>query len=347
MARRGKGEGSLYQRKDGRWVAQVTTVEEGRRVLRSYYAATREAANKRLKDAQKALDSHLPLVDEGLTVERFLSDWLAVKKGTLRAESWRRYDDLVRLYIMPELGRYKLARLDVQHVQRFHAALKGRVSGTTAQLADGVLRTALRDAERWGKVSRNVAKLTTAPRRSTAEMRYLGPQDARALLAAAKGDPLEAFYVTALMTGLRLGELQALRWRDIDLLGAKLHVTATLTDIRDGKPVFGRAQDAAEPSHDLYALAGGRCPGASQRLPRGHSGAGRVSMAPSRARVHERARRPPGRQQHPRTQLPQAPGAGRVGANALSRLETFSLHAPARGRPAGQGGFGDARTCRR
>jgi integrase len=70
-------------------------------------------------------------------------------------------------------------------------------------------------------------------------MKFLNPDGARDLLLAAKGQPLEAFFVVALTCGLREGELQALRWKDVDLERYRLRVTATLTAVQDGKPVFG------------------------------------------------------------------------------------------------------------
>jgi integrase len=106
------------------------------------------------------------------------------------------------------------------------------------QLAHGTLHVALRDAEREGLLARNVASLVTAPRRSTEEQHHLGPEAARELLLAAKGEPLEAFFTVALTTGLRLGELQGLQWKDINLERQRLAVNRTLLGMRDGQPVF-------------------------------------------------------------------------------------------------------------
>ncbi len=118
------------------------------------------------------------------------------------------------------------------------------LSGTTLQLIHGVLHKALDDAARWNLVMRNVADLVDTPRRTTAETRALRPEDAARLLLAAKGDPLEAFYVLALTSGLRLGELQALRWHDVDLDARKLQVVATYQGMTDGEPVFAEPKTA-------------------------------------------------------------------------------------------------------
>ncbi len=97
-----------------------------------------------------------------------------------------------------------------------------------------VLHRALEQAARWGLVPRNVAKLVTPPRPERREMSTLSPDQARAFLEAAEGDRLEALYVLALNTGMRQGELLALRWREVDLDAGSLQVRATLQRTREG-----------------------------------------------------------------------------------------------------------------
>ena len=90
-----------------------------------------------------------------------------------------------------------------------------------------VLRQALSLAETWGLVPRNVAKLAKVPRarrRSPNARRYLSVAEAARLLAAARGERLEALYSVALTLGLRQGEALALRWGDADLDGRTLRV---------------------------------------------------------------------------------------------------------------------------
>ncbi len=82
---------------------------------------------------------------------------------------------------------------------------------------------------RWGALSRNVVGLVHPPRMAETELRTLNPGQVRALCAAAAGDRFEALFVVAVTTGLRQGELLALRWRDVNLDAATLQVTGTLT----------------------------------------------------------------------------------------------------------------------
>ncbi|MBE0610071.1 MAG: site-specific integrase [Dehalococcoidia bacterium] len=231
MARRGKGEGSVRERPDGRWEARLTV--DGR--PRSFFGTTQREALAKMRDAQRRIEKHLPVPSERLTTAAYLESWLSGKRATLTPESARRYEGrLARL--LPYIGTLKLAKLQPADLRKAYAAIGAEVSSTTVQLSHGVLHTALKDAEREGLAARNVAGLVTPPRRDTKEYRSLRPDDARALLGAAKGEPLEAFYTLAITTGLRLGELQALQWGDVDMDRRRLQVRRTLAV--DGKPVF-------------------------------------------------------------------------------------------------------------
>ena len=235
MTRRTKGEGNVRERPDGLWETRATFDENGQRVRKSFYGPTAAAALKKLRAAQRKADDHLPIPSERLTVNAYFDQWLEGRKATLAPESHRRYvGRLDRL--RPHIGHHKLVKLQPEHLEAAYTALGREVSGTTVALSHGTLHTALRDAMKRGKVSRNVASLVDAPRRSTKEFRALSPADARDLLAAAKDDPLEAFYTLALTTGARLGELQAVQWADFDAKRARLQIRRTLAV--DGKPIF-------------------------------------------------------------------------------------------------------------
>lgn len=85
-----------------------------------------------------------------------------------------------------------------------------------------VLHRALNQAVRWGVALRNVAALVDPPRRRRREMTTLSPEQARAFLATVTGQRLEALYVLALTSGMRQGEILALRWRNVDLASGTL-----------------------------------------------------------------------------------------------------------------------------
>src|ERR1700674_5569945 len=133
--------------------------------------------------------------------------------------TWRGYEHLVRLHILPTLGRVRLAKLTPQHVQSLvtQKVREGRLAPRTIQYMHSVLRAALNQAVRWRMVHYNAAAMVSPPRAIHAEVRVLAPAEARQLLDAAHGDRLEALYSVALALGLRQGEALGLKWSDVDL----------------------------------------------------------------------------------------------------------------------------------
>ena len=228
--RRGNAEGSVYQRADGRWVAQVKPVD-GTRVYR--YARTRAEAAAKLTLLLKAASDGLPMPPERQTVGAYLEEWLeTTAKPGLRPASYVSYAGIVRGHLVPELGKVPLSRLTPQQVQAMmNRKLEAGLSPRRVDYLRGVLRRALNDALRWGLVARNVATLVRPPKRERFEIRPLDPAQARAFLEAVRGDRLEALYSVALAIGLRQGEALGLRWEDVDLEAGLLHVRKALQRI--------------------------------------------------------------------------------------------------------------------
>jgi integrase len=231
-SRRGTGEGSVYQRADGRWVAQVEAGldSDGRR--------RRPRAVRRTKrEALAALDELRRQADQGVTPERtqsvgeFLEWWLAtVVPDTVKPSTVDGYERIVKLYIAPHVGRVKLAKLTPQHVKSMLRVMEtDGLSPRTRQFARAVLRRALRWAEQNGLVIRNVAALVDGPRKTGTKLDdTLDAEGAHAVIAAAAGDRLEALAVVVLRLGLRKGEALALRWDDFGLDAGTLSVRGTL-----------------------------------------------------------------------------------------------------------------------
>lgn len=247
--RRLNGDGNVRERPDGRFEARVRI--DGR--SRSFFGSTKGEAVKKMRDAQRRAELNLPAISERLTTGAYFESWLTAKSAALTPESLRRYRGRLEK-LAPHIGKVRLAKLQPSDLRDAYAAIGKNVSPTTVQLCHGVVHSALRDAEREGLVARNVASLVTPPRRSTKEHRSLNPADARELLAAAKGEPLEAFWTLAVTTGLRLGELQALRWSDLDLERRRLQVRRTLAV--DGKPIFGASSSKKNHSRTVWLSDG-------------------------------------------------------------------------------------------
>jgi integrase len=234
--RRGHGEGSIFRRDDGLWVAVVDLGRvNGRRRRKALYGKTRREVQQKLVPAQRARQQGLPQTSERQTVAMFLKEWLGTVRLELRATTFRRYEENVRIHAIPALGALSLAQLSPQHLRTLYA---DRIAAGLAPASVGhlhaVLHKALRQAERDGIIPRNVAALVTPPRSPHKTMQTLSPEQVRTLLDATLGDRLEALYVLATTSGMRQGELLALRWRDLDLDARTISVQATLQWTPDG-----------------------------------------------------------------------------------------------------------------
>jgi integrase len=166
-------------------------------------------------------------MNERLTVSEYLNRWLyEVARQRTRPMTWRGYEHLVRLHILPTLGRVRLAKLTPQHVQSLvtRKVGEGRLSPRTIHYMHSVLRAALNQAVRWRMIHYNAAAMVSTPRVMRREVLALTPADARLLLEAARGDRLEALYSVALARGLRQGEALGLKWADINLETGVLRV---------------------------------------------------------------------------------------------------------------------------
>jgi integrase len=224
--KRGNGEGSLRRRSsDGLWEARVTLADGTRK---SFYGETRAEAAKKMAEALQTLGKGIPLVDEKQTVKQYLTDWIEIVRPSLARSSAYKYASYIKLHVIPSLGKLPLARLGAVHLQKLYALkLSDGLSPTTVNLIHKVLHKALDDALKLGLVQRNVCDLVDPPRRAHHEMRPLNSEEAKRLLGAAKGDRLETLLLLALTTGMRQGELMALKWRNVDLSHATLQIQLT------------------------------------------------------------------------------------------------------------------------
>jgi len=238
--RRGRNEGSITERLDGRWEArinlgwQLRPDGKRRRHRKCFYGATRAAVQAQLTAALRDQDQGLPIPTDQQTVREFLGRWLDDSvKPSVKQQTHDQYAQSVRLYLAPDdaLGKIRLTKLAPADVQRLiNAKLKAGLSPRTVQLALVVLRRALDQAVKWSLIARNVAKLVDPPKMVRPKGRPFTPAQAVTFLEAIKGKRLEAVCTLALL-GLRQGELLGLRWQDVDLEKRTVTISQSLQRI--------------------------------------------------------------------------------------------------------------------
>ncbi len=178
---------------------------------------------------QQLRDGTLVTAPEQL-LKHYLRRWLEdTARPTLRPRRYVRYQQLVELHALPTLGRVTLSKLTPQHLSRLYSKkLSEGLLARTVQFLHSVLHRALRQAVKWKLIGRNPSDAVDVPTPKHQEIRPLTLEQARKLLQTSSGDHLEALYVLAVTTGMRQGELLALRWPNLDLDAARLEVRHTL-----------------------------------------------------------------------------------------------------------------------
>lgn len=217
-ARRASGEGTVFQRPDGKWVARLPPdPRTGRR--REFWGATQaEACDRRAAHIKRA-HVHGDVVDEDPTLASYLAEWLDhTATPRIRPSTVQCYRTCINARIVPEIGRIRLSQLRAVHVRQMMDVIARRASPRTANLTRTVLRKALEDARRDRVlIGDNAASLAGSMKEPHREPQHLDAEALGRFLASVADHPLRAVFVVAASTGMRQGEILGVRWRDLDL----------------------------------------------------------------------------------------------------------------------------------
>lgn len=231
--RRAPGTGSVFLRKrDGRWVAQLSSGPRGAQTFRTRLAADQDEAEAKLAELIAERDGLAAKAREPLTVGAYLESWVTEARG-IRPTTRHGYQVVVKYHLTPAIGHIRLAELDPADVETMLADMDGTMAPKTLLNIHRVLRRALQQAVRTGRASRNVAarEFVDSPKVPVVEPRALTTAEIERLVAVLELEPrdrLEPLITTALGTGLRMGELLGLAWEDVDTKARLLWVRKEL-----------------------------------------------------------------------------------------------------------------------
>ena len=144
------------------------------------------------------------------------------------------YRSIIRVHLLPAFGSMQLEEVTVGSVEAFQARLAQRehngqrITPRTRNKVLNVLHGVFVRAKKvWGLPFNPTAQIERHPDRSSGDIEVFSPEEVRALARAAADERDAAIYVTAAFTGLRMGELRALRWRDVDFPRSVVRVRAS------------------------------------------------------------------------------------------------------------------------
>ncbi len=239
------------------------------------------------KDAERELGRLLNEINTGayveparLTVAEYLEKWLGdYARPNVAPKTYERYAAIIRSQIVPEIGSTVLPRLSPLHIQSMYSRAlangrkdgKGGLSPRSVIHMHRVLHKAFDQAVKWQLIARNPAQAVEPPRAERREMRALDERELAGLIHRVENTRLYIPVLLAITTGLRRGEILALRWRDIDLKTGSLTVIQSLEQTKNGlrfkTPKTHRSRRSlALPELTVAALRTHRAKQAEQRL---------------------------------------------------------------------------------
>ena len=247
--RREQGTGSISQRKDGYWQGRFDAgvKADGKRDVRYVYAKTEAECKRKLKDLIKDIHSSDYVNVQKKSVKDYMETWLTtVKKNELKPKSYDRLEQTLTLDVYPNIGQLQLQAIEPKDVQamvnklkdagRAHSSIKKAYEAVNACFKLGVIQKTVQSNPALG-VTIPSKKLFPAKK-----IHFYTKEEAQQLIEQAmicwpngtRRYPLGAFVPLLINTGLRMGELLALRWEeDVDLENKMITVHNNLTFVRD------------------------------------------------------------------------------------------------------------------
>lgn len=238
-------QGNVESRGKRSWriTVDLGTDAQGKRLRhRETVHGFKRDAERRLREVIRSVEvTHDYVPPSSTTVGQYLEQWVCnyalTHTAPRTAESYRAE---LRRHIIPALGTIPLTRLSPQDLETYYAAAlttgrkdgRGGLSARTVLYHHRILSEALEHAVRTNQMARNPAKLADPPHPRRPEVSTLAAEDVPKFLDAASESAHFPLYVTALYTGMRMGELLGLRWRNVDLEGGRIIVVEALQ--RDG-----------------------------------------------------------------------------------------------------------------
>lgn len=211
-----------FKRKDGRWCAKYDKGINGATGSKKYgyvYGKTASEVKQKLIKIEANIQQGVYIDRNALTVGNWLDIWMKeYKELTLKPSTYDSYQSIIKTYILPSIGGIKIQKLHPEHIQKMLNDLtKKGYAPRTVRYAHHVLSVSLNQAVKNGSLMKNPALSVDLPKQPKKEARALNKEEQKAFLDALKGDPKERAIKFILMTGLRVGEMIALTWDDVNL----------------------------------------------------------------------------------------------------------------------------------
>lgn len=231
-----KGQ-NIFKRKDGRWEARYIKGRnpDGKLRYGFCYGKTYKIAKEKAAMARMAFKVQVPTEPAAKRrLEHYCDEWLLINKSRYKASTLVKYSTILEKHIKPELGALELSALTSVAIESFASRLSASLAPKTVRDILSVLKSVLKYAARHEPESLPPIDIVY-PKEERGETRVLSMEEQRRLACylAADMDSCRFGVLLALLTGLRIGELCALKWGDISLDEGTLKVTRTVQRLKN------------------------------------------------------------------------------------------------------------------
>lgn len=237
--RRADGEGNIRQKRPNLWEGRIVAghKKDGSPIYKYVSGRTQKEAYEKLRELIIEYRNVELTEDSQITVEEWLQKWMdEYMLFSIREQTWKTYESVIRLHIIPNLGNRKVASLTTSVVQKFYNKLlsEGK-SGSLVRDAHLILHQAMDVAVKENLVAKNPTNGTKIPKVQYKPKNILNETQLEMFIEAIKKDALwYDFFYTEITTGLRRGELCGLKWCDFNETTGQLNVVRTVTTRKGG-----------------------------------------------------------------------------------------------------------------
>ena len=237
MAKRGQGEGTISKRADGTWWARITLGKDadGKQRRKAFYGKTRKEVQEKLTAALNDVNNNTYIEPSSMTVSQWVNIWLKeYKKHTLKPTSYLVYTNSLNWHVLPHIGDVKLKNLRADMIQT--AINQSMKDGVTSDALNRAYRTfygALEQAVKNDLIAKNLLNAITLPRLNRKPSKALTPDEQERFVALAKNQRNGDVFLLALATGMRIGEVLALTWDDVDIEKETININKSVSLVKD------------------------------------------------------------------------------------------------------------------
>ncbi|MBC8580948.1 tyrosine-type recombinase/integrase [Zhenhengia yiwuensis] len=214
--------------------------DKGKPIRKLFSSSSKQVVIDKMAEYRTQKNAGLISSDDKITLQQWFHIWLfEFRINDLKDTSFERYEGIYRNYIKNStLGKKKLTDIRTADIQAYYNSLieQGRTSNVVKTL-NKHLRTCLNDAIKQGYITRNYCSLVTIPKTESEEcdkekeITFFTPEEQQIFLSSLEKHRNKALFILALGSGLRLGELMALKWEDIDLDNNMINITRAISQI--------------------------------------------------------------------------------------------------------------------